>query len=342
MRWAPTGIAVMASLLGIAPVHAAYEGFGASTLAGDNGTAVHVTTLADSGRGSLRDALSKGNNLRIVFEVSGTIELRNRLEIRGRSFITLDGSTAPDPGITLNGNGLYIRASHDIVVNHIRVRNSVADGIVVWDGSYNIVIDHCSVTNSSDGNIDITEDSRDVTVSRTIIGDTRSNSFSLKSKGMLIASFSKPAVSRVSLHHNLFVNVFQRNPQISSAGLFDIRNNLIRDWGAYGMRIRNGARGNVINNVFATKNNPNKAVILESGAIYMSGNVGPDADVNQSRTASTLFVAAPITTDPAAEVELRVLQTVGAFPRDGVDSLLAQPAASKLVPAVPNASAPPD
>jgi pectate lyase len=310
-------------------LQASFEGFGSSTPGGNNGAIVEVTSLADSGAGTLREALGKGNNRRIVFKVGGTVKLRSRLSMRGQSFITIDGSTAPDPGITLQGHTLYIRSSHDIIVTHLRVRDSVSDGILVWDGSYNVVIDHCSVTNAADENINITEDTREVTVSWCIIGDTRPNSFALKSKGMLIANFHKPAVTKVSLHHNLFVNLFQRSPQVSTAGLFDIRNNVIRDWGAYGIRMRQGAWGNIINNVFDTKNNPEKAIILASdgissaGALYIQGNQGPGTgDVNSLSTAPNPFSVAPVTADPVAEVEKRVLQSVGALPRDAIDSLL--------------------
>jgi pectate lyase len=304
-----------------------YEGFGTTTPGGSGGTIVQVTNLNDSGPGSLRNAVSQSNRT-IVFKVGGTIELQSRLELRGKSLITIDGSTAPAPGITLKGHALYIRNSHDIIVTHIRVRDSVSDGITLWDGSYNVVIDHCSVTNSADGNIDITEDTRDVTVSWSIIGDTRPDWFSRKTKGMLIANFDKPPVSNISLHHNLFINEFQRSPQISTAGLFDIRNNVIWDWGAYGIRIRDGAWGNIINNVFFknTSSNAEDAVVLDSssGPVHVSGNLGPGArNVNVLSTAVAEFAVAPVSTDAASDVEQEVLSGAGAFPRDSIDASLA-------------------
>ena len=302
-----------------------FEGFGSTTPGGSNGTTVEVTSLRDSGPGTLRTALSSGNNRRIVFTIGGTITLQRRLELRGKSFVTIDGSTAPTPGITLEGHILYIRDSHDIVVNHLRVRNSVADGILVWNGSSKVVIDHCSVTDSTDENINITEDTSNVTVSWCIIGDTRPDSFAHKTKGMLIANFSKAPVTKVSLHHNLFINQHQRNPQLSTAGLFDLRNNVIWNWGSYGIRIRNGAWGNIINNVFATDNKPDNAVILaaDAGPVYIHGNQSPKAaDVDTLRTASAPFPVAPVTTDPVSEVKQKVLQGAGAFPRDDVDAFL--------------------
>jgi hypothetical protein len=55
-----------------------------------------VTSLADSGFGTLREALQANHRL-IEFVVGGTIALSSPIELRGRSFVTIDGSTAPRP-----------------------------------------------------------------------------------------------------------------------------------------------------------------------------------------------------------------------------------------------------
>ena len=163
-RGDPWILAILLTLLPPPSLSGAFEGFGSSTPGGDNGSQVTVTSLADSGPGTLREAIA-GNNRRIVFAVAGTITLSSDLSVRDRSFITIDGSTAPSPGITIQGRGIDIRNSHDIIVTHMRIRNAGNDGISVRYGAYNVVIDHCSVTDSVDGNIDITEGAHDVTVS---------------------------------------------------------------------------------------------------------------------------------------------------------------------------------
>jgi pectate lyase len=316
-------------------LHAGFEGFGSSTPGGNNGSQVTVTSLADSGPGTLREAIANASNRRIVFAVAGTINLGRSLSVRDKSFITIDGSSAPSPGITLQGQGIDIRNSHDIMVTHMRIRNAAKDGISIRHGSYNVVIDHCSVTNSFDGNIDITEDSRDVTISWTILGDTRPDWHSVHTKGMLIANFEKPAVTNVSLHHNLFRNAYQRSPRVSTAGIVDVRNNVVRDWGAYGMEMRKGARGNIINNVFSTMNKPQKAIVFESdvGSFHVQGNLGPGTfDVNSLSTTVNALSVARVTTHPVTDVEQRVLKGAGAFPRDTIDAFLAGPSALRLPP----------
>jgi pectate lyase len=306
-------------------VSAAYEGFGTTTQAGNQGQVVEVTSLEDSGSGTLREALKAGETpRRIIFRVGGTIKLQRPVKIKEQSFITIDGSTAPSPGITLVDRPLYIQDSHDILITHIRVRHSQSDGLTIR-GSHHVIVDHCSLTDAGDENIGITQDCHDVTVSWCIIGDTRSGS-ELKPKGVLIANFDKPAVTNVSLHHNLFLHESQRNPQISTVGLFDIRNNVIWHWRAYGIRMRRGARGNIINNVFKTEVNARKAILLTEnpGPVYIEGNQGPENfDVNRLSTAQSPFSVATVSTDPVEAVEQKVLRDAGALPRDEIDVGLA-------------------
>ena len=85
------------------PAADVYEGFGAKTqgaLSSPTGyTTYRVTSLADSGPGTLRDAVSQGNRY-IVFDVGGTIRLGGDLNVFS-SYLTIDGSSAPAPGITI-------------------------------------------------------------------------------------------------------------------------------------------------------------------------------------------------------------------------------------------------
>lgn len=325
-----------AMLLALAPAAPAlaYEGFGASTPGGSGQPDVEVTTLADSGPGSLREALAGGGNRRIVFTVGGEIVLGSFLYVTG-PFVTIDGFTAPWPGITLRNQGLAIRGSkgaHDVIVRGIRVRDSSDDGIQVAFAAYNVVIDHVSIAGSADGDLDITEDSHDVTVSWSILAEPATG------KTMLI----KYNAARVSLHHNLFVKALSRNPVVSvnnGAPLaaeitVDMRNNVIANWGpGWGTKIHDGARANVVGNFYSS---PESALLDQQeallvcpsncpdgpAAVYAEGNYSadlPGVDINLVGNEALPFPAAPVATGDACLSAYQVVAQAGVRALDARD-----------------------
>jgi hypothetical protein len=322
-----------------------YEGFGAGTVGGAGHPVVRVTTLADSGPGSLRAALARGRRT-VVFDVGGEIALRTPLRLRG-SFVTLDGSTAPAPGITLRGEGLVLRGggTHDVIVRDIRVRDSVSDCIQVTRGARNVVLDHVSVSGCGDGSIDVTLTS-DVTVSWSLLAEPTS-------KTQMLIKY-RPA--RITLHHNLLTRGQQRNPQISREGdrpaaetTVDMRNNVVWHWGfGYGTFAMYGPRVNVVDNYYGTPaGNPIdllQALLVCRGDgvetpessplcltsprtrawVHARGNVsGNGVDPNRHGTEAAPFPAPPVTTQDACTAAGLVLAGAGARPRDAVDAAYA-------------------
>ena len=86
-----------------------------------------MTNLNNSGPGSLREAVSGGNRT-VVFDVAGTITLTSEITIRD-SFTTVDGLSAPGPGITLRNAGLIVRGpGHDFVIRGLRIERAAR-----WD-----------------------------------------------------------------------------------------------------------------------------------------------------------------------------------------------------------------
>ena len=317
-----------------------YQGFGASTPGGSGGTIIHVTNLNDSGPGSFRDAVSGGSRT-VVFDVGGQIILSSDVDVKG-SFVTIDGFTAPAPGITLKNYGLAIRrdnGAHDVIVRGIRVRDAAQDGIQVAAGAYNVVIDHVSVHNSGDGNIDVTQNgTRDVTVSWSIIAEPAG-----EEKNMLLA-FGQ---TRATLHHNIFIDSAQRSPQVtyddSSARTqdpnttLDMRNNIIWNWqGGYGTRIRYGGHANVVNNFYSSDGgDPSKGLIVCKGLssdsqcyddvtniarAYVNGNYSRDGiNIDSEGTETTPFPAPTVDTQDALTAACQALSGAGVHPLDAID-----------------------
>ena len=138
------------------------EGAGKFTKGGRGGDLYHVTNLKDSGSGSLREGIEsiKGPGT-IVFDVAGTIRLKDKLVIQDKSYLTIAGQTAPGKGITLADQSLQIKECKHIIVRYLRVRlgdenkpaGSGPDCITV-DYCDHIILDHLSLSWGIDGNGD--------------------------------------------------------------------------------------------------------------------------------------------------------------------------------------------
>ena len=319
----------------------AFQGFGINT-GGDNQPIYYVTSLADSGKGSLRDALS-GENRHIVFDVNGDINLQSPINVKNFSNITIDGATrkAETKALVINNYGIYFSGAKNIIVQNIRIRNAKKYGVLLSNGTNNVIIDHCSIENSSQAdvefgkNVDITTGSHDITVSYCIVAyySSATNILDTKYKGLLVTDDNVlPAVTNIALHHNIFSQNFQRSPEISSAGNFALVNNVISQWMPYGSRMRNGAWGNMISNYYQSNNKPQLSLILESDCdkFYLQDNYGVNtANLNQNKISTTIVDKLPkITTTAAVTLREALVATAGAMPHDTMDNAITQLVAS--------------
>jgi pectate lyase len=307
------------------------QGFGAGTRGGADGTVFRVTTLEDNGDadapvpGSLREAVSQRNR-HIVFDVAGTIALKTHLRVDADQ-LTIDGFSAPPPGITLTSYGIILRGNrgaHDVILRGLRVRDILRsptadtqwDGIQIAYGAFNVLVEHVSVHGADDGSIDITADAHDVTVAWSIVGPSKSG------KNMLV----KYRPARITLHHNLFANSRTRNPQIENDETgtsateitVDMRNNLLWGFGV-GTLVANGAWANVVNNYYSKQSAAIK--VQGPGRAYLRGNVvhNSPANINRVGTQTAPFPAAPVETADATTAACRVLAGAGPRPLDAVD-----------------------
>lgn len=225
------------------------EGFGRFATGGRAGTVFHVTTLDDSGPGSLRAAIEAKGPRTVVFDVGGTIVLSTPLKI-SRAGITIAGQTAPGDGITLRGQPLVV-AADDVIVRYIRVRlgdeTKVQDDAVSITRGRRIIIDHVSASWSVDETLSAgsryspTEDGiYDLTVQWSLIAESLNVSVHDKGKHGYGSLIRGGYGARSSWHHNLWANHQARMPRpgnYNSAAvdpqgpLFEFRNNVFYNWG---------------------------------------------------------------------------------------------------------------
>jgi hypothetical protein len=224
----------LAAVIAAAPARAEWP-----TSGGDKGAVIHVTSLEDSGPGTLRAALLGKNPRRIVFDVGGDIFLKRPLRIASPS-VTVAGETAPEPGITLLGDKVHIR-TNDVILRSIRVRvgerpgsnPGSRDGIAIeplkGGRAENILIDRCSVAWALDENIGFQgKGVANVLIRNSVIAEALRNSIHPKgahSMGMLVSGSAKNIV----IERNLFAHNVHRNPAIDAGATAIVVNNLIYD-----------------------------------------------------------------------------------------------------------------
>jgi pectate lyase len=239
------------------PAFPGAEGAGALSKGGRGGDVYHVTSLEDSGPGSLREGIVSATGARtIVFDLSGTIHLKKELVIE-ESQLTIAGQTAPGDGITLAGNTLKMKKASDIIVRYLRVRLGDrnkevggADGMTI-DYCERIILDHISASWAIDG----TQDERgckDYTMQWCILSEALNHSLHEKGAHAMCASFRQP-LSNISVHHNLFATSRDRHPTLGGGSaapqwVIDFRNNVVYNWTGTANVCDNQV--NIVNNYF--------------------------------------------------------------------------------------------
>lgn len=265
------------------------EGFGAYSKGGRGGKVLYVTNLNDSGEGSLRWAVEQEGPRTVLFAVSGTIILKDRLRIEN-PYITIAGQTAPGDGICLAGETLWI-GTNDVIIRYLRVRlgdgkhgvgsKQGKDGISISVGE-DIIVDHCSaswsldeVLSASTGKPTLTR----VTVQWCFI--TEALNVDRHGYGSLIRGTGG---AKYSYLHNLYAHNHGRNPRPGNYNsnphnedpeglLLDFRNNVIYNWGGghagYNQDSKSVTRLNYVDNyLIPGKDSKQTGIAYSTGSPY--------------------------------------------------------------------------
>jgi Ca2+-binding RTX toxin-like protein len=232
---------------------------------------VHVTTLSPDGPGSLSDAISQGNR-HIVFDVGGTIDLRSTSAERpdyelvlSESNITIDGSSAPAPGISIVGARLLIQDASNITILHITilqgddpvgVENRGQRDTLTIHSSEDVLIRNVSLYWSQDELADIWGSSRRITFDRVLFAEPLDKDN--HAHGLLAGN----GASEVAITNSVFASPRKRAPKF-----------------AFGTEIDGQSSGLMVNNIIY---NPlSRTVIIGDGAkVAAVGNLvlpGPDS-----------------------------------------------------------------
>lgn len=288
------------------PAFPGAEGGGMYSFGGRGGEVITVTSLADRGPGTLREACETGGARIVVFNVAGIIKLKTPIIVNA-PYITIAGQTAPGDGICVAGESFWVN-THDFIIRHVRFRRGETD-VTRRDDSFggnpvgNIIIDHCSTSWGLDENISFYRhmfDPEDGNKEKKLptVNVTIQNTISAQALDTYNHAFgSTLGGENCSFMRNLWANNAGRNPSIGWNGVFNFANNVIYNW--VHRSVDGGdytALYNIINNYykpgpFTPKDSPigyrmvkpesgrSKLGYLVFGRVYCNGNImeGNDA-----------------------------------------------------------------
>jgi hypothetical protein len=267
---------------------------------------MEVTTLSDSGTGSLRACVEASGPRTCIFRVAGIITQQSDL-IAFNPFLTIAGQTAPGEVIIGGPNtaGVALRIStHDTIVRYITFSEdnyNIASGpssgtvgyAIVNTQGYNNIADHLSLRWSGNkswlalANF-AGEYARDETLQWSLFYEPHAGhpvGPSTSSNGDPTRNANSP---NYDTHHSMFVNINHRIPEYNNASMRWI-NNVTYNYGWYAVEGLGGTQSDIINNIWDYNNLvPEQAYPIHASdgvgntegdipthpSFYVSGNIG--------------------------------------------------------------------
>ncbi|MCB1094711.1 MAG: T9SS C-terminal target domain-containing protein [Verrucomicrobiae bacterium] len=219
------------------------EGYGRFAIGGRGGRVMHVTTLNDSGPGSLREAVEAIGPRTVVFDVSGLISLESKLVFGGdNEFLTIAGQTAPGKGICLRNYTFGGMGAQDTIIRFVRLRLGNLSGITMdgmgLAGSDHCIVDHCSISWTIDEAFS-SRGGKNITFQRNLISEALNIADHKKYSEGSAHGFAGSISGNIgSFHHSLLAHNAGRNWSLAGAidqanrhaGRLDIRNMVVYNW----------------------------------------------------------------------------------------------------------------
>lgn len=189
-----------------------------------------VTTLADDGPGSFRDAVSQPGRF-VIFKVDGIIRLKSSITVA--PYTTIAGHTAPGDGIVLYGRKVSFSGANETIARFLRIRlgtnagagkNDDASGIA---NGKNIILDHMSFSWGLDEVFSVSWDKKGVepdsiTLQNCIIAQGL-HRYNHSAGGLMQTG------GRLSILKSLYISNKTRNPKVKGANEFV--NNVVYNFG---------------------------------------------------------------------------------------------------------------
>jgi hypothetical protein len=197
-----------------------------------------VTSLADSGSGTLRDCVSQTYPRVCVFETSGRIKLASDLLVTQPDLIVV-GQTAPSPGILITNGGFTIQAPR-VRIEHLAIRagdgssgtNPAVRRDITVQGltTSNVVLKNLSLSWGVDSNLTTNGPVKEVTIQDSIIAEALWHSIhpaGARGNGALVIESAR-AIRFVG---NLLASNVDRNVRWKYNTTGEMINNVIYNWG---------------------------------------------------------------------------------------------------------------
>lgn len=222
------------------PAFPGAEGGGAYSFGGRGGKVIVVTSLADSGPGTLREACEQGGARIVVFNVAGIIRLKTPLIIRA-PYITIAGQSAPGDGVCVAGESVWIN-THDVIIRFMRFRRGETwvgrrDDAIGGNPIGNIMVDHVSASWGLDENMSMYRHMYNDSTGKAMeeklgtVNITIQNSIFSEALDTWNHAFgSTLGGENCTFMRNLWADNAGRNPSIGWNGVFNFANNVVFNW----------------------------------------------------------------------------------------------------------------